>query len=748
MRISATYRFTVSAAAVALFIASEAHAQTGAPSAPAEAEGAADANTIGEILVTARKREESVFRIPEVVNVVGEAALNDRNITGLNKVQLITPAFTFNQVESPTYVYMSVRGINSVRNTENPVSLVIDGVQSQDPSQINQQLEDIARIEILKGPQGSLYGRNAVGGAINIVTQRPTDHLSGSVKFTYSNGDDRDLRGVISGPIADGVKFRIGGTIRDYAGLINNVTLRSKADFFKEGSIFGKLYLTPSEDIDLELRASHYHLRGGSYYYKLVGINDINNEDKYDVDETPQGLSTVDDDELSAKLDVNLGFAKLTSVSAYSHNKQILDGDLLISKIADGQLAQIFDSRAFNQDIRLTSNGSGPLRWVVGAYYFHKRQNVIAHVFLGPAFVPGTTLPRDLGIVLDPIFDFPNEAGTHLATRKHFRFGSESFAGYGQADYDISSQLTLTAGIRYDREKRTAFNYGSYAYDFGVGATVPVAPGLDIAKNRSRVFSAWQPKVSIAFKPTSTSLFYGTVSRGFRSGGFNNTIRPAFATFESEKLDNYEIGTKLGFFNGRLRFEAALFHMIDHNRPDFFFFVGDATQNIFNIKKTRIDGVEATISAVPLDGLQLTGGVSFLDTKILAIDTSAIDPDPTRSGLGKHPSYVYHTQVNASAQYTHDVGNDVEAVFGLDFSLKADNWFWYSNTNYKQEPIPLFNGRIAVRKGGAEIKAYVDNIFNFSYVTAHDPFFAFGFPQDDAFPAPPRRYGVSLSYKF
>ena len=724
----------------------------GAPASDAAAQAPAkteSSEALGDIIVTARKREETASRIPETISVVGSAAIQSRNITNLANVQTLVPAFSFAQLQDPSVVYVSIRGINSVRNSENPVAFVVDGVQTNDASQINLQITDIDRVEILKGPQGSLYGRNAIGGAINIITKKPTNDFSGTVKLTYENGNERDAGGSISGPIIkDVLLFRVGGQVRTYDGLIENEILHSKVDYFSDQNVFGKLYFAPIAELSFELKASHFHTRGGSYYYKLVGTGNTNKEIDFPILGTPNGLSELSDDQISLKGDIDLGFATLTSVSALNHNKNLLDGDIGFTPQDIGQLGEKFDNRAFNEDVRLTSRIDGSLKWVAGAYYLHKKQHAVAPVYLGSASVPGAVQPRDLGIELESFFNYPAAPGTLLYHRTDFEFTNDAYAAYAQGDYDLSRTLTITAGLRYDKEKRSAVNNGTVAFDPTTGKTGLIPADADVAKYRSNTYSAFQPKASIAFKPTSDRLYYATFSQGFRSGGFNNTLRPQFATYGAEKLTNFEIGAKGTFLDGRLRVEAAIFHMIDRNRPDFFFSITDSTQNIFSIATVRINGVELNVNAAPARGLTLSAGLSLLDTRIEQIDTTAIDPDPAHSGLGRHPSYVYHQQFTASAQYITSIGSGIDAFIGSDFLLKAGNYFWYTNDGFKQEPIPLLNGRLGVKRNGAEIRIFAENLLNFSYVTSHDPSFVFGFAGDDAFPAPPRRYGVTVSYQF
>lgn len=717
--------------------------------AAAPATGPASQQALGEIVVTANKRNEVLSRVPISVGVIGSKEIEQKNITNLGQVQGLTPSFTFLQLQDPSVVYLSVRGINSVRNTENPVAFVVDGVQTNDPSQINQQLTDIERIEILKGPQGSLYGRNAIGGAINIVTKTPTNDFSGQIKGTYQNGDEEDLSGSISGPIIkDKLLFRIGGSIRHFGGLITNETLNRKVDDFNDENVFVKLYFKPTDKLSFELRGSHFHGKYGSYYYALAAIGSINHEQQYPILGNPRGLSELEDDEVSLKADYNASFAKITSVTAYSYNFNILDGDALHTPALDTQLGESFKNHAVNEELRFTSNHAGPLQWVVGGYFLHKRQLACSPFYLGSAFVPGTLLPRQVGVTLDGLCADYNHAGTFLGALHHFIFESDSLAGFGQASYDFSRKLQLTLGVRYDYQLNRATNLGTIVNGGGPGLTVQLPANEDVALLRRNTARALQPKATLSYKPNSDQLIYATISRGFRAGGFNNTTDPNFFTYKSETVTNYELGAKSTWLGGRLRTEFAGFYEDDRNRPDFVYFVSNATQNVFTLHKVELYGIEGSISARPLRGLTATLSGTLMDSKILDANTTLVDPDPTRGAIGKHPSYVYHQQVNIAVRYEHEIASDVTGAIGVDYSYKARNWFWYTNTGYEQEPINLVNAQVSATYKRVELKFQVQNLLNKFYVTEHDPYFALGFSQDLSYRAEPRRYGVTATYAF
>lgn len=706
-----------------------------------------DTATLEEIVVTARKRAEEIGSIPEAIAVVPSLEIENKGIVSLAGVPALVPSMSFNQFQDAATVYMSIRGVNSVRTGEPPVAMVVDGVQINDPSQINQELNDIERIEILKGPQGSLYGRNAIGGAINIVTREPGKNFEGLVRGTYKNGNDRKLETALSGPLVeDTLSFRIGGSLRDFDGLIRNTYLDRKVGSSRDDSVFGKLLFTPDDALKVELRASHFNSDYDSYYYKLAGIGRTNHEDEYDIRSSSLAPSKRKFDDAALKVDYEFDGVTLTSITGYSNSNQFRMGDLDFTPARALEVGQRFLNSAVSEEARLASNGDGPLQWVAGAFYLNKQQRLTDATYAGPDQLSSVSaLPSQLDAGFTDFFDLPNMPGTFLYKRTDFRFRNTAYAVFGQADYDLTPDLTLTTGLRYDVERRVALNpNGTILFNALAGV------GADVAKRRQKEYSALQPKVTLSYDLDTDSMVYGTISRGFRSGGFNNTLRAEFATYKPESLWNYEVGAKTSFWDGKARLEASAFYMDYKNRQDFFFNAVDVTQNIFNIDKSRIQGVEMNVNLRPFRGLTLDAGFGLLDTKITDFDLArlrAIDPNPAHTADGHHFSYVYHTTLNLSAQYTTAVATDTDLTVGVDYSHKARNWWWFTNLE-KQEPLNLVNARIILDWRDIQIKLFAENLFNLSYVTSHDPAYAFGFPQDDVFPAEPRRYGVSLTYRF
>lgn len=701
---------------------------------------------VEEVVVTARKREETASRVPEAIAVVSGAALESRGITSLQGMPALVPSFSFNQFQDAATVYMSIRGVNSVRTGEPPVAMVVDGVQINDPSQINQELSDVERIEILKGPQGSLYGRNAIGGAINIVTRKPVNQFESLVRATYKNGNDRKIEGVLSGPVSDKVLFRVGGGLRDFDGVIKNTFLNRDVGGARDGNAFAKLSIEPSDTLTMDLRATHFQSDYDSYYYKLAGIGRTNHEEDYDVRSSSLAPSKRQFDDVAFKVDADLNGVQLTSITGYSRSNQYRMGDLDFTPAQALEVGQRFLNEAVSEEIRLASTAEGRLQWVGGVFYLDKKQRLTDATYAGPDLVPGVTaLPAQLNASFGDFFGVPSLPGTLLYKRTDFRFKNTAYAAFGQADYELSPTLKLTAGLRYDVERREALNPAPTRL---LGA--PVEPAADVAPRRQKNFQALQPKLTLSYTPEPGQLYYGTVSRGFRSGGFNNTLRPEFATYKPESLWNFETGAKLSLFDGRVRVEGAVFYMDYQDRQDFFFNAVDVTQNIFNIDESRIQGAELSVHIRATDGLSFTGGIGLLDTKITKFDAArlrAIDPDPSHTAVGHHFSYVYHTSADLSAQYETALNDEIGLSVGVDYSYKARNWWWFTNLE-QQKALNIVNARVALTWRAVEVKLVADNLFNLSYVTSHDPSYAFGFPEDDVYPAEPRRYGIAVTTRF
>ena len=580
--------------------------------------------TIEEVVVTARKREESLMDIPDAITVFSDAVIETANISSIRDFADLTPNLTIIDQLRPGTQTVTIRGMTTVQNGELPLAFIVDGVNVPSMNFINQELVDIERIEVLRGPQGTLYGRGAVGGAINIVTKAPSDEFSGKAKISYGRGDALFLGGTVSGPISDNLHFRFSASHRDEDGLIDNVGAGTEADPIDEQSFQGRLIYRPNDKLTLDFRGRYLHGETGGIYlvtvttptiddFSIPVSSNINGEDERDVGSG------------SLKIDYELDNGMtLTSISAYSETDSFFFGDGDFSTAATFAQDWEIDVKAFNQEIRLTSDNSNQLRWILGAFYQDREDKEFTNF--------GTEGPGpSVG------FAFPGGA-REIRDRK-------SWAVFGSLDYDFTDKLTLSAGIRYDEEENETV--------FGQLGTSP-----------KDTFSEWQPKVSLSYDWTEKVMTYFTYARGFRPGGFSNT---SGVLYENEVSDNFEIGTKAFLFDSRVQLSAALFYIDFADQQYFFSRVTPAGVQRFitNIQETTNIGAEIELAIRVAEGLDVNFGFGITDTEI-------DDFDGTGAFEGNNTPQVNDYSFNASAEYTRPLSGPWQFTGRIDYENRGE----------------------------------------------------------------------------
>ena len=211
-----------------------------------------DAEGIGDIVVTARRQSESIRDIPDAIQAFGSDTLEQAGVTSVNDLSSLVSGFHVVEAQQPGVSMVNIRGIGQSRFSEPPIAVVIDGVQQVSPNQLTQDLFDIEQIEFLKGPQGALYGRNALGGAINIVTRKPRDYFEGSLQASYAEGDDYKIGGFISTPIGEDVGLRVAASYRNRDGQIYNKTLDENVDYDETYTVRGSLLVRPTDRVEID----------------------------------------------------------------------------------------------------------------------------------------------------------------------------------------------------------------------------------------------------------------------------------------------------------------------------------------------------------------------------------------------------------------------------------------------------------------------------------------------------------------
>ena len=692
-----------------------AHAQA-APLRINDAAASQNANAVepqasqNEIIITAQKRSEKLQNVPIQVDVLTGKTLEAREIKMTREIVRTVPNLTVEKTDVYSNSVIVMRGLSQAANADAPVAVIIDGVPQDDPKQFNMHLFDISDIEVLKGPQGSIYGRNAEAGAIIITTAQPTNHFRGYMDASYSRGSTLETSAAVSGPIVpDRVLFRIAGSYFRTGGLIPNTFRHVNNDTVPhDWTIRGNLLFNIGSRSSLNLIAQYEDYNAGHVYFVPVWSGNPNDFELPQSNFPNRGNGKTTN--LTAKFNSDLGFATLTAIGGYTKIKQVQITDVDFTNPVDAarhpnafpfQLGdnQPFSNRIYSQEVRLTSPTSSRFRWLISEDYLNARQFINTHLFF------------DLG---NPQSDPFNPALT--LTENPAIYTRSNWGVAGQVDYDATDALTLTAGVRYDTDRRKQTNL--------LNGVV-----------RSARFSAAQPRLSAAYKFSPDKLVYASWGVGFRSGGFNP---PSFhiPIYRDEKLTNYEIGFKTQWLDRRLTLNGALFHSIVKNLQFSAIDFNTGSQVTSNIDRTRINGLELEAVVTPAAGFDLFAQMGLTDPKITRF---AANP----AFQGNIPPRGYKATFSGGFDFTRHIAKDV------DFFIRGDvqhysSKYWFVDNLDVQRPKTYVNGSFGIGYRGITASVWGKNIFGVRAYETYFPGQQTGLPYDVGFPNQPATYGIEL----
>ncbi len=667
-----------------------------------------------EIVVTAQKRTESLQSVPIQVSAYTREVIEDAGISSTQDFVNLTPNMSLDDSDTYHNTFVVMRGVAQTQNTDSPVAIVIDGVPQNDQKQLKMHLFDIERIEVLKGPQGALYGRNAIGGAVNIVTRAPTAEPEGYIKGSYGNGNAIDITGGLSGALAGNkLLVRVSGIYKEDDGRIDNDFLNNEVDFIDHDyAIRGRVQALPADWLTLDFRGMYNDFKAGSQWDTPVFSRDPNDFDEPEVN--LRGFTYGEVKEFTFKFDAELDFGTLTGITGYTEFDEINRGDLDFRNPVDSPggffglgfgLGQGQDRfiELVSQEIRLVSPDDQELRWILGGYYINTKRDLRTRGFI------------DLGGGFDQI-----EVPQLLLIDRQESNDNDAFAIFGQLDYDLTEKITFSAAIRYDEDKREQ--------------TDPVT-GLV----REDTFDAVQPKVTLTYQPDDDKLVYATYSTGFRSGGFNAPGVP-IDKFRDETLDNFEAGFKTGWLNNRLVVNGAFYYTLVDDFQFIFFDVATAAQVLTNIEEVDIYGFELEAKALLAPGLQFYAGLGTTDSEIQELTVF-----PGNDG-NKTPKTT-DWSLNVALQYNRPVTADLEAMFRVDFEHRGDK-NWQVDNVAVQEPVDLLNLRLGIENERFGIYFWGKNLTDEEYYMDYNSIEFTGLDVDIGYLAPPLSFGVEGSYRF
>ena len=726
--------------------------------------------TIEEIVVSARKRAENLQEVPIAVTAFTEAQIESAGIQRPADFISLMPNVTMVDSANVGDTQVSIRGIVSTRDAESTFAYVVDGVLVTNPNGFNEELMDVSQIEVLKGPQGALYGRNAVAGAIIVTTNRPDEEFEGKVKVGAGNNGSKNASLTLSGGLAEGVLGRVSVSQRETDGHYSNaLTGASSVDFLEDTTVRGRVIWDVNEELSLDFRGGMSEVSGGAINFNAVFaipafaadfgptfFKDVN-EHEFIFSNNVPGENEQETTEFSIKADWDRDGVDVTAILSYSDLEEYLlsDGtsatfygyeltdacqadratlnnaptafggadrsDLFgdffgpfgvfpgnggadpdftgiygpyTPTACDGYQYQERNQSDTSLEIRLTSDDDADISWIAGVYAAEiEREVVVAYGadtgngFLRQGYV-GPTGPNPTDLMFSDQFD------------------TSVMAIFGQLEFDISDDMEIAVAGRFDREERDVRNQvpNEAGSGLNINSSGSINPAFASNPNgipkRSATFSQFQPKVTWSWNAAEDLNLYASWGVGFRSGGFNSIgsealldlwygdTCPSFVPscgdpgvavdanlsvqdeYKKEVSTSFEFGSKMEFFDNRLRVNAAVFQTEVEDNQFFEFFAGPfgLMRVVTTIDELEIQGFEMDFNAVVTENLSVFGGAGFLDSEIIQNDHRPLSEG---NEAPQSPDRTY----NLGAQFEMAVSSGVEMTARLDWQYVGEMAF-------------------------------------------------------------------------
>jgi len=630
------------------------------------------------ITVTSEKREKDVQTIPSSVTVVGETQIEDFEIKNTLDLASVTPNLYFLDVGDPMLSMVSMRGLFQFYDIGSPVGIYVDDVSY---SGLDINFYDIERIEVLRGPQGTLYGRNSEAGVINIITKKPSSVWEGDVCMEGGSFNSYGVKGAVSGPIqGDRLGFKAAMRYYESDGYFENQYDNSD-DGGSVENLDGRLTFTsaPSDKLDLTLTTDFQNYESP----KHTNFSQLNSEDlRKAVNVDYIGETSKDAGGASLRGEYQFEDMKLVSITSIHKENSFynMDVDFTPNDLINIEKDET-DVTSYTQELRLISDRpESSLQWLVGLFLLNEENDWGYSMwmnFMNMGYgVPGETLYSKSNT---------DRLGTAL---------------FGEMTYSFAGGLDLTLGLRYDREQ-VDFDYRQQPS----GSMLEVMGYTAYATSNDDTFEAWLPKVSLNFHLSEGIMPYFIISRGYTSGGFNKYAQYG-TPYDPEFSWNYELGAKTSWWDNRLRLNAALYYI---DRTDMQVdVIGSDGYSAYtnNAAEASSKGVEVELTARPVRGLELVAGAAYTDSKY----------DEYTSGTdvfdGNHTIYSPEYTLNLGATYRHSSG------FFLSARYKHIGEIYFDTANTEsQGDYGLFGAKIGYEAEHFDIYLYGENLFDEEYVT-------------------------------
>jgi iron complex outermembrane receptor protein len=731
-----------------------------------------------EITVTATRRAESLQNVASSANVFSAEDLENLRILEPRDLAEQTPGlltkFGPNGLATVGF-YLRGVGINDFTGTVDPsVGVYIDEVFQPTPDMLNFAVYDIERVEVLRGPQGTLYGRNSTGGAINFITAKPTSEFEGFVRAGYGSYETATATGALSGPLSQTLLGRLSFNAvnaSSSSGYSFNRFTNNELGKVDSLAVRGQLQWNPSDTFNLRLMYNYGDSSSEQPLLQHVGTQDVNNPANVcapviagHIDEGPcvdflgyfdadnnvyDGAADVNptlhlrSDDVTATIEWKLPRATLTSISGYADfsKRQSQDIDASPNVVADNFTFN--DVNNFSQEIRLTSDDSFKWPWIVGANYGKTDVDWFQTIDLS-----------DLAI--------PTSNGAVQQT--------EAWALFGQLTIPLSDTFEFDGGLRYTSETRDwtgatfVGTFPNLAAAYASGAPrlsqLPLPAGdpgqggpLDFPTSLDKDKLDFQ--AVLKYRPKDDAMYYASISEAFRSGGYSSAVifsQAALEPYHAETLRSYEVGMKLSLADNRVRFNASAFFYDFKGFQATFVRATEASARLQNAGDVETLGMEASLDWLPTSQLAISAGLSLLNTEIVKTDVvlPPLDGGPEATIKGNEIPNAPHVSFNGRLRYEVPFSGSLTSMWQTDFNYVDKHFLEPNNREYLSENgYFLVNARVSLmRKDGPwEVSAWGKNLTDEAYRSAaQDLALALGF--SEIVMGIPRTWGVEFAYRF
>lgn len=729
--------YSVSARAIAIACASLAFgvdpARAAMEQGVSQAAPAADSSKVEEIVVTAQRRETRLQDTPIAITALSNEALARAGINRVEDISRLVPGLSIPGASLNNNQAVAIRGISfysGITSVSYPVAFYIDGLFTDRPYSIRDHLFDVQRIEVLRGPQGVLFGRNATAGAIQIIHTLPSNELAVLGRVEAGSYDTQQAQFSIRGPIVrDRIQVGLAGQYAHSGGYVTNDVTGHKLFGETSKGVRGTIRLLPTDGLQVILRGSYAQNRNSFGIKNILSFGTKTKEAIFDdpayapyhLGNDYEGFTNRKTSSASIEASYDAGPVELHMLTGYQGFKQNSHGD------SDGTAVRRSENEqrhvnygSVSSEWRLATTGDGPIHLDLGVYYIREHPHEFDNDVRMYTLTAGT---------------YRRTGGTYFRNQETI---ADSYAGFAHVAYRPTERLTLRVGGRYSKEKKR-INLDFDLFN-ATGFTTTVA-------SASKTFHAFTPSFGVDYRWPGNILTYATVSKGFKSGGFN--ISPV-VPFSPESVWNYEVGMKSDLFDRRLRLNLAAFYM-DYRNIQVSKNTGNGLALIQNAAASTIKGIEAEAELRPFQGLVLSGSLAYLDAKydqFILDDRNPTGTNIAGATLNRAPKWKGALTAEYERPVTEALVGGLRASYSRESSVYFETLLPTARLAFRRPSIQNLDLRASVRAEDHrwELAGVIRNATNERYISNLQNLL--GGATRGAFFSQPRYFGGEISVRY